>query len=344
MVGADGFEPPTSCSQSRCATRLRHAPPKPPDILTSTTLAECARIPRRPQEFATSATVIDGKAIAEEIQREVAAKIRARVAQGMRPPGLATILVGDDGASRIYVRNKRRACDAVGIVSFDHDLAADTDQQSLLGLIDDLNANERVDGILVQLPLPAHVDETVVIEQIDYTKDVDGFHPYTVGRLSQRIPVLRPCTPQGIMVLLERSGVDVMGQHAVIVGASNHVGRPLALEMLLAGATTTVCHRFTQNLADHVKAADVLCVAVGKAKLIPGAWIEPGATVIDIGISRLTNGRLSGDVDFEAAKQRAGLITPVPGGVGPMTVATLLTNTVCAAELRAGTGRPPRSQ
>lgn len=206
-----------------------------------------------------------------------------------------------------------------------------------MGLIDDLNANERVDGILVQLPLPAHIDETVVIEQIDYTKDVDGFHPYTVGRLSQRIPVLRPCTPQGIMVLLERSGVDVMGQHAVIVGASNHVGRPLALEMLLAGATTTVCHRFTRNLADHVKAADVLCVAVGKAKLIPGAWIKPGATVIDIGISRLTNGRLSGDVDFEAAKQRAGLITPVPGGVGPMTVATLLTNTVCAAELRAGT-------
>ena len=195
-----------------------------------------------------SATVIDGKAIAEEIQREVAAKVRARVAQGMRPPGLATILVGDDGASRIYVRNKRRACDAVGIVSFDHDLAADTDQQSLLDLIDDLNANERVDGILVQLPLPAHIDETVVIEQIDYTKDVDGFHPYTVGRLSQRIPVLRPCTPQGIMVLLERSGVDVMGQHAVIVGASNHVGRPLALEMLLAGATTTVCHRFTQTL------------------------------------------------------------------------------------------------
>ena len=220
-----------------------------------------------------SATVIDGKAIAEEIQREVAAKSRARVAQGMRPPGLATILVGDDGASRIYVRNKRRACNAVGIVSFDHDLAADTDQQSRLDLIDDLNANERVDGILVQLPLPAHIDETVVIEQIDYTKDVDGFHPYTVGRLSQRIPVLRPCTPQGIMVLLERSGVDVIGQHVVIVGASNHVGRPLALEMLLAG-----------------------------------------------------------------------LITPVPGGVGPMTVATLLTNTVCAAELRAGTGRPPRSQ
>ena len=283
-----------------------------------------------------TATIIDGKAIAREIQREVAEKISARVSRGMRAPGLATILVGEDGASRIYVRNKRRACDAVGIVSFDHDLGAKTSQAELLGLIDELNAADNVDGILVQLPLPEHVDETVVIEQINYTKDVDGFHPYTVGRLSQRIPVLRPCTPQGIMVLLERSGVKLLGQNVVIVGASNHVGRPLALEMLLAGATTTVCHRFTTNLAEHVHSADVLCVAVGKAKLIPGAWIKRGATVVDIGISRLADGRLSGDVDFETARERAGMITPVPGGVGPMTVATLLSNTVYAAELRSG--------
>ncbi|MDD9997655.1 MAG: bifunctional methylenetetrahydrofolate dehydrogenase/methenyltetrahydrofolate cyclohydrolase FolD [Rhodospirillaceae bacterium] len=283
-----------------------------------------------------TATIIDGKAIAGEIQREVAEKIRARVSRGLRAPGLATVLVGEDSASRIYVRNKRRACDAVGIVSFDHDLGANTSQAELLALIDELNAADNVDGILVQLPLPEHVDETVVIEQINFTKDVDGFHPYTVGRLSQRIPVLRPCTPQGIMVLLERSGVNLLGQNVVIVGASNHVGRPLALEMLLAGATTTVCHRFTTNLEEHVRSADVLCVAVGKAKLIPGAWIKRGATVVDIGISQLADGRLSGDVDFETARERAGMITPVPGGVGPMTVATLLSNTVYAAELRSG--------
>ncbi len=283
-----------------------------------------------------TATVIDGKAIAQQIHREVAQRIRTRIARGLRAPGLATVLVGEDSASRIYVRNKRRACDAVGIVSFVHDLGADTSQAALLALIDELNDAEQVDGILVQLPLPKHVDETVVIEQIDYSKDVDGFHPYTVGRLSQRIPVLRPCTPQGIMVLLERSGVKLLGQNVVIVGASNHVGRPLALEMLLAGATTTVCHRFTTNLEAHVRSADVLCVAVGKAKLIPGAWIKRGATVVDIGISRLADGRLSGDVDFQSARERAGMITPVPGGVGPMTVATLLSNTVYAAELRSG--------
>jgi len=198
-----------------------------------------------------------------------------------------------------------------------------------------LNANDEVDGILVQLPLPDHIEETLVIERITPTKDVDGFHPYTVGRLSQRIPVLRPCTPHGIMVLLERSGVDVVGQHAVVVGASNHVGRPLALEMLLAGATTTVCHRFTRDLEAHVRSADVLCVAVGKPGLIPGEWIKPGAVVIDVGITRLTDGHLVGDVDFATARERARLITPVPGGVGPMTVATLLSNTLSAAELRS---------
>ncbi len=283
-----------------------------------------------------AATIIDGKAIAREVQGEVAQKIRERVASGLRPPGLATVLVGEDGASRIYVRNKRRACDAAGIVSFDHDLPSETTQDRLLELIDELNANDEIDGILVQLPLPEHIDETLVIERIHPTKDVDGFHPYTVGRLSQRIPVLRPCTPHGIMLLLERSGVDVLGQHVVVVGASNHVGRPLALEMLLAGATVTVCHRFTKDLETHVRAADVLCVAVGKPRLIPGDWIKPGAVVVDVGITRLTEGQLVGDVDFETARERARLITPVPGGVGPMTVATLLRNTLSAAELRSG--------
>ena len=281
------------------------------------------------------ASVIDGKAIALEIQGEVAEQIKARVAAGLRPPGLATILVGDDSASRIYVRNKRRACDAAGIRSFDHDLPGNTPQQALLELIDELNTNDYVDGILVQLPLPEHIEETLVIERITPTKDVDGFHPYTVGRLSQRIPVLRPCTPHGIMVLLVRSSVDLVGQHVVVVGASNHVGRPLALEMLLAGATTTVCHRFTRDLEKYVRDADVLCVAVGKPGLVQGEWIKQGAVVIDVGITRIDDGRLVGDVDFATARERARLITPVPGGVGPMTVASLLNNTLSAAELRS---------
>ena len=238
------------------------------------------------------------------------------------------------GASEIYVRNKQRACHAVGIRSLRHDLPAATTEAELIELIDRFNRDDAVDGILVQLPLPAHIDETRIIERIDPTKDVDGFHPYTLGRLAQRIPVLRPCTPHGIMILLERSGVDVTGQHAVIVGASNHVGRPLALEMLLLGATVTVCHRFTNDLAHFVRQADVLCVAVGKPGLIRGDWVKPGAVVIDVGITRLANGRLAGDVEFDGARERARLITPVPGGVGPMTVATLMRNTLSAAERR----------
>jgi methylenetetrahydrofolate dehydrogenase (NADP+)/methenyltetrahydrofolate cyclohydrolase len=282
-----------------------------------------------------AATIIDGRAIARKLQQEVAAGVRDRSARGLRPPGLAVVLVGDDGASQIYVRNKRRCCDEVGIRSFDYDLPADTAAERLLGLIDELNAADEVDGVLVQLPLPPHIDETRVIERIAPSKDVDGFHPYTVGRLMQRIPVLRPCTPHGIMLLLTRAGVDVKSQHVVIVGASNHVGRPLALEMLLAGATTTICHRFTRDLEYHVRQADVLCVAVGKAGLIPGAWIKPDSVVIDVGITRLSDGRLVGDVEFEAAKERARLITPVPGGVGPMTVATLMSNTLEAATRRS---------
>ena len=282
------------------------------------------------------AKIIDGKAIAQEIQAEVAKKIKARISEGLRAPGLATILVGQDPASHIYVRNKRRACDETGIKSFHHELAGDISQQTLLELIDTLNANKDIDGILVQSPLPKHIDENLACERISPTKDVDGFHPFSLGRLSQGIPVLRPCTPYGVMTILERSAVKITGQHVVIIGRSNHVGRPLALEMLLAGATTTICHGSTKNLEQHVRAADILCVAVGKPELIPGDWIKSGAVVIDIGITRLENGKLIGDVDFEGAKKRASLITPVPGGVGPITVATLISNTLNAAELSSG--------
>src|SRR5690606_18524128 len=281
-----------------------------------------------------AATIIDGKSIAQNIQAEVRAKIEERASQGLRPPGLAVVLVGQDSASEIYVRNKRRACDAVGIRSYSYDLPASTTQEALFELIDELNANDDVDGILVQFPLPDHIDERLVIERISAAKDVDGFHPYSVGRLAQRIPILRPCTPHGVVILLERSGVKVKGQHVVIVGASNHVGRPLALEMLLLGATVTVTHRFTRDLEAHVTIADVLIVAAGKPYLVRGDWIKPGTVVIDVGINRLEDGRIVGDVEFDVAKQRARLITPVPGGVGPMTVATLMQNTLSANLLR----------
>ena len=280
------------------------------------------------------AKLIDGKEIARTIREEVAIAVRARVDVGQRPPGLAVVLVGQDNASQIYVRNKRKACNEVGFRSFDFDLAAATPQAELLALIDDLNINPDVDGILVQLPLPAHIDETLVIERIHPTKDVDGFHPYTVGKLAQRIPALRPCTPFGVMTLLNRCHIPVRGRHAVIVGASNHVGRPLTLELLLAGATTTTCHRFTRDLESHVGAAEILCVAVGKPGIIPGEWISPGTVVIDVGINRQADGSLVGDVVFEPARERASWITPVPGGVGPMTVATLMQNTLSAAEQR----------
>lgn len=278
-----------------------------------------------------TARLIDGKAIASEVRSVLRQRIADRLRAGHRPPGLAVILVGEDPASRIYVRNKRAACNEVGIMSRDYDLPAATGERGILALIEQLNADPDIDGILVQLPLPPHISEIAVIECIDPIKDVDGFHPYTVGRLCQRIPVLRPATPYGVMTLLRHIGVPVKGQHAVVVGASNHVGRPLALELLLAGTTITVCHRFTRNLEHHVAQADILAVAVGKAGLIPGAWIKPGAVVLDIGISRLANGKLAGDVVFDEARQRAGWITPVPGGVGPMTIAMLLENTLTAA-------------
>ena len=248
-------------------------------------------------------------------------------------PGLAVVQVGQDPASSVYVRNKRMACKEVGMNSFEFDLDEDVTQNELLSLVDELNANSEVTGILIQLPLPEHINETMVIEAIDPKKDVDGFHPYTIGRLMQRIPLLRPCTAIGVITMLEEIGVDPIGQHVVIVGASNLVGRPLNLEFLLKGATTTVCHKYTKNLEDHVKQADILAVAVGKANFIPGGWIKEGAIVFDIGINRNEAGKLTGDVDFESAKERASWISPVPGGVGPMTVAMLIKNTLLAREL-----------
>jgi len=303
-------------------------------------------VQRSPAGAHMTARLIDGKGIAGEIRAEIREQIQILTAGGQAPPGLAVILVGQDPASAIYVRNKRRACEEAGIVSRSFDLPETTGETELLELIDNLNNDATINGILVQLPLPDHINETAVIERILPVKDVDGFHPYTVGRLSQRIPGLRPCTPYGIMVMLERIGVDPKGQHAVVVGASNHVGRPLALELLIAGATTTVCHRFTRDLASYVAAADILAVAVGKPGLIPGEWIKPGAVVIDVGINRLPDGSLKGDVEFDAARERAAWITPVPGGVGPMTVAMLMQNTLMTAtqgqELLAA--RPPASK
>ncbi len=279
-----------------------------------------------------TAKLIDGKAIAAGIRRDIAERVRARLARGDRQPGLAVVQVGKDPASEIYVSNKRKACAEVGILSQAHDLPGNTTESALLDLIDQLNADLTVDGILVQLPLPQHFDPETVIERIRPDKDVDGFHPYNIGRLAVRMPTFRSCTPYGVMKLLATSGETIRGKHSVVIGASNHVGRPMGLELLLAGCTVTVCHRFTQNLAKHVADADILVVAVGKPGLVKGEWIKPGSMVIDIGMNRLTDGTLCGDVEYATAKQRAGWLTPVPGGVGPMTVAMLLENTLFAAE------------
>jgi len=281
---------------------------------------------------AMPARLIDGKSIAAGLLAGIRQRIEQRLADHQRAPGLAVIMVGGDPASRVYVQNKRRACADVGMASFDHDLPEAVTQERLLALIDECNADPRIDGILVQLPLPAHIDSQVVVERIRPDKDVDGFHPYNVGRLALRAPLRRPCTPRGVMRLLEHTGVSPYGLNAVVVGASNHVGRPMALELLLAGCTVTVCHRFTANLPLHLVEAELVVVAVGKPGLVKGEWIRPGAIVIDIGITRRPDGTLVGDVEFEAARNRAGWITPVPGGVGPMTVATLLLNTLEAAE------------
>lgn len=279
-----------------------------------------------------AAQIIDGKLISQTVRQEVGARVKARVEAGLRAPGLAVVLVGQDPASQIYVGSKRKACDEVGFVSKSFDLPATTSETEILALIDELNNDNEIDGILVQLPLPAGIDTTKVLEQIDPEKDVDGFHPYNVGRLCQRIPKLRSCTPKGIMTLLERYNIAVRGKHAVVVGASNIVGRPMTLELLLAGATTTTCHRFTKNLEQHVRQADILVIAVGKPNFIPGEWIKEGATIMDVGINRLDSGKLVGDVEYDIAREKARHITPVPGGVGPMTVATLIENTLLACE------------
>lgn len=282
-----------------------------------------------------TAQIISGTQLASQIKSNVAQQISQYVAQGKRAPGLAVILVGADPASQVYVGSKRKSCAEIGITSKSYDLPETTTEQALLELIEELNQDTKVDGILVQLPLPKHIDSTKVIEQISPEKDVDGFHPYNVGRLCQRIPTLRACTPYGVMKLLETTGISFYGKHAVIVGASNIVGRPMALELLLAGCTVTVTHRFTEDLASHIRQADILVVAVGKPKFIKGEWIKEGAVVVDVGINRL-EGKLVGDVEFDIAAQRASYITPVPGGVGPMTVAMLMQNTLSAYEKQQG--------
>jgi methylenetetrahydrofolate dehydrogenase (NADP+)/methenyltetrahydrofolate cyclohydrolase len=281
-----------------------------------------------------SARIIDGKAIAEELKREVRAGTDALAQGGGRRPGLAVVMVGENPASAVYVRNKRRSCEQSGIVSVAHDLPQSATERELLALIDRLNADPAIDGILVQLPLPQQIHADAVIERIDPSKDVDGFHPYNIGRLTQGTPLLRPCTPYGVILMLERSGIAIDGRDAVIVGRSNIVGRPMALELLMRGATITVCHSRTKDLPGRVAAADLLVAAIGKPEFVPGDWVRPGAVVIDVGINRLPDGRLVGDVQYEAARARAGHITPVPGGVGPMTVAVLMKNTLDAATRR----------
>ncbi|WP_068546779.1 bifunctional methylenetetrahydrofolate dehydrogenase/methenyltetrahydrofolate cyclohydrolase FolD [Thalassotalea crassostreae] len=279
-----------------------------------------------------TAQLIDGKAIAQQIRNNVKEKVAKRLSEGKRAPGLAVVLVGQDAASQVYVGSKRKACEEVGFVSKSYDMPADTTQQQLFDLIDQLNNDNEIDGILVQLPLPEGLDANLIIEHINPLKDVDGFHPFNVGKLTLRQPGLRPCTPKGIMTLIESTGVKPHGLEAVIVGASNIVGRPMTLELLLAGCTTTTTHRFTKDLESRIRQADLVVVAVGKPAFIPGDWIKPGAIVIDVGINRLDTGKLVGDVEFDVAKERASFITPVPGGVGPMTVASLIENTLIACE------------
>ena len=279
-----------------------------------------------------TAHILDGKQIAASIRQSISEKVSQRLSQGLRAPGLAVILVGNDPASEVYVAHKRKDCEQVGFTSQAYDLPAATSQTELLDLIETLNNDSTVDGILVQLPLPNHLDSSTLLERIKPEKDVDGFHPYNIGRLAQRMPLMRPCTPKGIITLLQHTQVDLHGLNAVIVGASNIVGRPMALELLLAGCTTTITHRFTHDLEHHVRRADLVVVAVGKPGLVKGEWIKQGAIVIDVGINRTADGRLIGDVEFEVAKKNASWITPVPGGVGPMTRACLLENTLEACE------------
>jgi methylenetetrahydrofolate dehydrogenase (NADP+)/methenyltetrahydrofolate cyclohydrolase len=279
------------------------------------------------------AKILDGKSLAAALRGRIAELVQTRVSEGRRRPGLVVVLVGENPASQVYVRNKQRACEEVGFKSELLQLPGDTSQDELLRLVDDLNARDDVDGILVQLPLPTQIDEDTITERILPTKDVDGFHPYNIGKLVLRQPLLRPCTPKGVMTMLAHTGIDLVGKDAVIIGQSNIVGRPMFLELLMARCTVTVCHSKTRDLADKVRAADIVVAAVGVPRFVQRDWIKPGAIVIDVGINRLEDGSLCGDVDTEAVSEVAGWITPVPGGVGPMTVATLLENTLLAADL-----------
>jgi len=278
-----------------------------------------------------SAKIISGKDIATDVRNEIRREVGELVVKTGARPGLAVVLVGDNPASKVYVRNKTRACEEVGIKSFQHDLPADAPADKLLGLVRDLNGNADVHGILVQLPLPGQINELEVIEAIDPAKDVDGFHPFNVGRLMIGKPALRPCTPYGIMRLLDSAGVEIAGKNAVVIGRSNIVGKPMAMMLLQRNATVTVCHSKTADLPGVVRSADIVVAAVGRARFIQGDWVREGAAVIDVGMNRDEDGRLCGDVDFKAVSERASHITPVPGGVGPMTIAMLLKNTVQAA-------------
>ncbi len=281
-----------------------------------------------------SAQIIDGKAIAAEVRQNIKQRVEKRLAEGLRAPGLAVIQVGEDPASQVYVAHKRKDCEEVGFNSIAYDLPADTSQEKLLALIDELNTDPSVDGILVQLPVPDQIDDEAVIERIAPEKDVDGFHPYNIGRLTIQMPTLHPCTPRGVMTMLESTGIELSGLDAVVVGASNIVGRPMTLELLNARCTVTVCHSRTKELEQKVRSADLVVVGVGRAEMVKGDWIKEGAIVIDVGINRLDSGKLVGDVEFASAKEKAAWITPVPGGVGPMTRATLLQNTLDSADKR----------
>jgi methylenetetrahydrofolate dehydrogenase (NADP+)/methenyltetrahydrofolate cyclohydrolase len=284
----------------------------------------------------SAAVILDGKATAAKERQKTALRAAAFAAKFGRKPGLAVVQVGADPASTVYVRNKRKSCVEVGIESFAHDLPAATGEAELLALVRRLNEDERVDGILIQMPLPKGIDSDRIMDAVDPAKDADGFHPTNTGLLAQKRPRLRPCTPYGVIRLAQTYGIELKGKRAVCVGASNIVGRPMALELLLARATVTVCHTGTRDLRAEVERAEVVVAAVGKPDFVAGEWIRPGAAVFDVGINRLPDGKLVGDVGYAAAAERAGWITPVPGGLGPMTIAMLLSNTVDAACLRKG--------
>jgi len=298
--------------------------------------ADAAAPTREAARAGDGARLLDGKAVAAKVRAEVAQRAAEFARRHARAPGLAVVQVGEDPASSVYVRNKRRASLEAGITSFAHDLPATTSETQILALVHALNHDDRVDGILVQLPLPKGVNADRIMDAVDPRKDVDGFHPVNTGLLAQKRPRLRPCTPFGVIRLAQEYGIGLTGLRATVVGASNIVGRPMALELLLARATVTVCHTGTRDLRAEVERAELLVAAVGKPGFIPGEWVRPGAAVFDVGINRTADGRLVGDVGFEAAAARAAWITPVPGGLGPMTIAMLLSNTVDAAEARAG--------